>query len=105
MLLNRCLRIEVSIRRLYKGAVLFDELTEILSKHDFRLVASNLNRNTGWGDALYVRKEEITKLRITEADYEHIMVNHGVGIATKLRYFLLRLGLPNSLVAKISRKS
>lgn len=96
---------EVSIRRLYKGAVLFDELTEILSKHDFRLVASNLNRNTGWGDALYVRKEEITKLRITETDYEHIVVNQGVGMATKLRYFLLRLGLPNSLVAKISRKS
>lgn len=96
---------EVSIRRLYKGSVLFDELTEQLGRQNFLLIASNINQNTGWGDALYIRESEASRLEIKESDHEHIMISEGSGWATKIRYFLLRMGLPNKLVSKISRRN
>lgn len=96
---------EVSIRRLYKGAVLFWELTRILSKHDFVLIGSNVNKNTGWGDAMYVRAAEVERLEIQEQDYEQIVISDRGGSITKLRYLLLKIGVPNHIVAKISRKS
>ena len=94
---------EVSIRRLYKGAVLFNDLTSQLSIKGFTLVASNINENTGWGDALYIRTQTMTTLGITQADYEHILTSEGSALATRFRYLLLRLGVPNNIVAKISR--
>ena len=94
---------EVSIRRLYKGAVLFKELSKKLSKEGFLLVASNINKTTGWGDALYIRDSEVLRLGIQQSDYEHILFNDGTAIATKLRYLLLRLGIPNRFVAKLTR--
>lgn len=94
---------EVSIRRLYKNAVLFHELTEQLAELEFLLVASNINQNTGWGDAFYIRDSEVSRLGIRESDYEHIVVNNGTGLVTKIRYILLRMGVPNKLVSKISR--
>lgn len=96
---------EVSIRRLYKDSVLFRELTEQLGRQDFLLIASNINQNTGWGDALYIRDSEASRLGIKESDYEHILISEGRGWATKIRYFLLRMGLPNKLVSKISRRN
>jgi FkbM family methyltransferase len=94
---------EVSIRRLYKGATLFDEFTQLLLDADFRIIASNINQNTGWGDALYIRSGELLRLGISEGDYEHVVTNQGVGFATKIRYLMLRAGIPNKLVAKFSR--
>lgn len=96
---------EVSIRRLYKGAVLFRELTQILGRHDFILIGSNVNKNTGWGDAMYVRTSEVKRLAIHEQDYEQIVISDRGGSVTKLRYLLLKIGVPNRIVAKISRKS
>lgn len=94
---------EVSIRRLYKGAVLFKELSNKLAKEGFLLVASNINKTTGWGDALYIRDSEVLRLGIQQSDYEHILIKEGTAIATKLRYALLRLGIPNRFVAKLTR--
>lgn len=96
---------EVSIRRLYKGAVLFEELTGLLSSLDFNLVASNVNQNTGWGDALFIRNSEVSRLNLDINDFEHILVSDGTALVTKLRYFLLKLGFSNDFVAKFSRKS
>ena len=96
---------EVSIRRLYKGAVLFHELTELLSENEFALIASNVNQNTGWGEALYVRLSVIQKLNLRQSDFEHIRIKNGTAFATKIRYLFLTIGIPNKIVAKISRKS
>lgn len=96
---------EVSIRRLYKGAVLFRELTQILDRHGFILIGSNVNKKTGWGDAMYVRTSEVKRLGIREQDYEQIVISDRGGSVTKLRYLLLKIGIPNHIVAKISRKS
>jgi FkbM family methyltransferase len=96
---------EVSIRRLYKSAVLFHELTELLSENEFELIASNVNHNTGWGEALYVRLSVVQKLNLTQGDFEHVRIKQGTGFATKIRYLLLAIGIPNRIVAKFSRNS
>lgn len=96
---------EVSIRRLYKGAVLFHEITDLLSELDFTLIGSNVNKNTGWGDAIYVRNTEISRIGIKSSDFEQILTSDGTGIATKIRYFLLKIGIPNKAVARISRRN
>lgn len=96
---------EVSIRRLYKGAVLFTELTDLLSQSGFTLIGSHVNRNTGWGDAMYVRNSEIARIGIKASDFEQVVINEGAAIATKMRYLLLKIGIPNKAVAKLSRRN
>ena len=96
---------EVSIRRLYKSAALFSEVTELLSQLNFTLIGSNVNKNTGWGDAMYVRNSEISRIGILESDFEQILTTEGSGLATKVRYLLLKIGIPNNTVARISRRN
>jgi len=64
-----------------------------------------VNKKTGWGDAIYVRKSEITRIGIKASDFEQIVTNEGSGVATKIRYFLLKIGIPNKTVARISRRN
>ncbi len=96
---------EVSIRKLYKKAVLFPELTSQLANLDFKLIASNVNKNTGWGDALYVRNSEVERIGIKEEDCEYILTNDSNGFGTRIRYLLLSLGIPNKIVSRISKRN
>jgi FkbM family methyltransferase len=49
---------EINVEELYKGAGLFNDLTNFLDIHGFKCVSSIVNSHN-WGDALYINKEYI----------------------------------------------
>jgi FkbM family methyltransferase len=95
---------EVSIRELYKGTMLFKEFTELLQTKGFELLCSQINSTTGWGDALFVRKDTLSLLGIHTSLRNNIKVSNGWALATRLRQLLIKLGVNNSIVAKIAKK-
>jgi len=48
---------EVSLKELYLGATNFKEFNKEMKKFGYSLVDANVNRATGWGDALYFKDE------------------------------------------------
>jgi FkbM family methyltransferase len=48
---------EVSIRRLYKNAPRIKDFVRVVEKLGFSFVESDINRATGWGEALFIRKD------------------------------------------------
>jgi FkbM family methyltransferase len=95
---------EVSIRELYKGTMLFKDFTELLRGKEFELLCSQINSTTGWGDALFVRKDILSLLGIQTNLDNNIIISNGLALATKLRRILIKMGIRNSLVSKISKK-
>ena len=84
---------EVSIRQLYKGAPLFKDITNFLSNAEFVLAASKINSTTGWGDALYIRRNIYDDLDNTKKLETHERSRQGVGLFTQLRGVLIKFGL------------
>ena len=95
---------EVSIRELYTGTMLFQDFTELLREKEFELLCSQINSTTGWGDALFVRKDILSLLEIHTSFENNITVSSGRGLATRFRGVLIKLGVQNSIVARISKK-
>ena len=51
--------LEVNEKHLYEGCALISELDEFLSDHGFERKMTEMTKH-GWGDALYVRKDEVS---------------------------------------------
>jgi FkbM family methyltransferase len=96
---------EVSTKPLYKGTVLFDEITRMLKEKKFDLVASDVNEITGWGDALYIRRDIIESTGIIASEADHVTSNSGGASGTLMRTWLINLGTPNRLVSFLKRRT
>lgn len=48
--------LEVNKKELYKGCALIDEVTAYMRSFGFTMVSCKWAGNTGWGDALYIKK-------------------------------------------------
>jgi len=53
---------EINVRQMYREAPLLQELKNYLSAKGFKLQGKRLNPGGGWGDAIFVRKEEFSYL-------------------------------------------
>jgi FkbM family methyltransferase len=79
---------EVSLRELYSGATNFMKFSEEMKKFGYTLVAAEINRATGWGDALYIEDSIfLTQELCTEVNYS----GRKLGIRTVIRSILMRL--------------
>ena len=94
---------EVSIRRLYKNAPLFKDITRFLGEHNFILAASKINSTTGWGDALYIRDTIYQNLNSELRQVIHERNSQGLGLFTQLRGILIRLGLASKWLDPASK--
>jgi hypothetical protein len=63
-----------------------------------------VNSTTGWGDALFVRKDILSLLKIDNSFQSNIRISNGWALATRFRQLLIKLGVNTSIVAKISKK-
>jgi FkbM family methyltransferase len=79
---------EISSIELYKGTAKIRELSEVLDQLDFSMVASELNRSTGWGEALYMRKSLLTD----DFSHSHIVVGKKYPKGRIVRTILLIFG-------------
>jgi glycosyltransferase involved in cell wall biosynthesis len=79
---------EISSIELYKGTAKVKALNEVLGKLDFTMVASELNRSTGWGEALYLRNSLLT----TEISHKHEVVGKRYPKGRMIRTVLIIFG-------------
>ena len=102
---------EVSLRKLYKDAPLFKDITKFLRAENFVLAASKINSTTGWGDALYIRESIYRSMEIELQRGLHKRSRQGLGLFTQLRGLLIRLGFeskwldPKGLVSRFSNRN
>lgn len=85
---------EVSRLELYKGTARLDTLVEFLAANNFDFVASEVNRATGWGEGLFIRRKSkiVKKYPINN----HIVVGKYIALGRLIRTVKIRL---NGLVA------
>lgn len=79
---------EVSLKELYLGATSFQKFSKEMKKFGYSLVDADINRATGWGDALYFKDEiffESGHLPTISYSGRHF------GVRTLFRAILLRL--------------
>lgn len=95
---------EVSTKKLYKKAMLFNNFINFLDKKNFQLLCSHVNSTTGWGDALFVRKDVLLSMGIVPSKNNNTKESNGLALVTRLRVMLLRIGIPNSIVGRINRE-
>lgn len=88
---------EVSIRELYKNGVQFNDLTRFLEKHGFSLLASEVNKTTGWGEALYVKTPTKLKYRVSGSESAFI-ISGTFSIFTWIRGILIRMHFPKRII-------
>jgi FkbM family methyltransferase len=84
---------EVSLRELYKGAPLFADLTEWLNSNRFQLIACNVSSETGWGDALFVRVDQVASFGLSILKFNEISHWKKLTFPTFVRIILIKLGL------------
>jgi FkbM family methyltransferase len=84
---------EVSIRQLYKGGALHKELRKFLAKQGFVEVAHNINRESGWGDALFISKRIIESKGLVLDDSDFVKRGRRLPLGIHTRNLLVRLGL------------
>ena len=95
---------EVSTKKLYKKAMLFNNFIKLLDTKNFQLLCSHVNSTTGWGDALFVRKDVLFSMGIVPSKNNNTKESNGLALVTRLRAVLIRIGIPNSIVARINRE-
>lgn len=93
---------EVSTRQLYRKSVAFKGLTKALDDLGFTLHASELNRATGWGEALYINRLGSCADILSKSKKIEVVIG-GLSIGTLLRSVLVKLGAPNWVISKLSR--
>jgi len=84
---------EVSIRELYKGAPLFEELTSWFRGQDFQLISCDISSETGWGDALFVKSFFVKKFGLEVLDYKDVRLLKKITFPTRVRIAMIRIGL------------
>jgi hypothetical protein len=93
---------EVSIRELYKNGVQFDDLTRFLGEHGFSLLASEVNKTTGWGEALYLKTS--TKLKHQASGSESVFILSGTfSLFTWIRGAMIRMHFPKWVIDRFKR--
>ena len=80
---------EISSIELYKGTAKIKMLKKILHQLDFTMVASELNRSTGWGEALFIRDSLLN----SEISHQHEVVGKRYPKGRIIRSFFIVLGL------------
>lgn len=94
---------EVSTRNLYKGGARFKELSRMLDKSGFSLLASEVNRATGWGEALYInRNSQISHILASTTKKQIVVGNYSLG--TAIRSILVKARAPHVLINLARRK-
>jgi FkbM family methyltransferase len=94
---------EVSTRSLYKGGAKFKDLTALLDKSGFILYASELNRATGWGEALFInRTGKFSNILNSDTKNEVVVGNYSIG--TVFRSILVKIGAPHWLINQSKRR-
>jgi len=80
---------EVSILELYKGTARLDNLVKYLSDENFAFVASEINRATGWGEGLFIRKSS----EILSKPYKenHIVIGKRIALGRLSRTIKIRM--------------
>lgn len=91
---------EVSLRELYKGAPLFADLIEWLSANQFQLIACDVSSKTGWGDALFVRVDQVTSFGLSILESNEISYWKKITFPTFVRIILVKLGLNPKYLSK-----
>lgn len=82
---------EVSLRELYKGAPLLEELVSWLSAREFRLIACDVSSQTGWGDAFFVRSDIVAKLGLSPLEPKDISKSQHLTFPTLVRIFMIKI--------------
>jgi len=94
---------EVTTRELYKDGTRFRALNRFLAKQGFVLLASEMNRATGWGEALYINRGGI-HAAVLQNQEPSFITKGGFSLGTLLRSALVRAGSPNWVLQKLKRK-
>jgi FkbM family methyltransferase len=94
---------EVSTRALYKEGMRFKDLTTYLDHKGFSLLSSEVNRATGWGDALYIsRKGNFSN--VLKNNQQDLVVRGHFSVGTLIRSCLVLCGFPLRLIRRIHRR-
>lgn len=91
---------ELSVRELYKGCPLENDIVKHLESKNFQYVGCKINLTTGWGDGLFIRKDVILHNGIVIEKVNFIYEGKRFAFGTTIRGFLVRCGLS---VEKFSR--
>jgi FkbM family methyltransferase len=94
---------EVSTRELYKGGAKFIELSELLNEYGFSLFASEINRGTGWGEAIFVNRAGSCS-KMLELGFQGNVIKGKFSFGTFFRSFLLILKVPRKYLKHFARK-
>lgn len=89
---------EISTLELYKNSPPAHELSKYLEKSGFLFAASHLNRNTGWGEGLFIR-EELCAL-IPNFRVSHTTVGKLLSKGRLFRTLMIHLGVIKPLIPK-----
>lgn len=93
---------EISTLELYRNSPHAHELCEYLEKKGFLFAASHLNRNTGWGEGLFIRKE-LCDL-IPNFRMSHTTVGKIFSKGRLFRTLMIYLGVIKPLIPKSRRQ-
>ena len=93
---------EISRIELYKNTTRIKQIVQFLDERGFIFAASEVNRATGWGEGLFIRKSGAFKISgFTE---RHVVVGKRVAKGRFLRTLLIKVGVLN-LTHKIRKKN
>ena len=93
---------EVSIRELYKNGVYFEDLSRFLGEHGFSLVASEVNKTTGWGEALYLKTPKQLNHRVLGSESAFIL-SGTFSLFTWIRGAMIRAHFPKWVIDRFKR--
>jgi FkbM family methyltransferase len=93
---------EVSTRELYKRSVSFKQLRNFLFDANFDLLAYDLNRTTGWGEALFVSRA-YKDLALSEHIELKAHISGAFSPGTLIRTILTTLQVSNRITSKFKR--
>lgn len=85
---------EVSIRQLYKGSALHKKLKAFLTENNFLEVAHNINRESGWGDAFFIKKSRISSQLQLPNKQDLVFRGRKIAPGIHFRNLLVRIGIP-----------
>lgn len=94
---------EVSTRELYKGGARFDELVIFFDSAGFGLIESDVNRTTGWGEAIFINRSGMYSELLRKGPQINV-VNGNFSLGTRLRAMLLFLKMPHKYLKYFARK-
>jgi FkbM family methyltransferase len=94
---------EVSTRDLYRGGARFAELTSLLENFGFGLLASEVNRATGWGEAIFINRSGSCS-ELLEKNFRQNIVSGRFSFGTFCRSLLLFFRVPSKYLQYFARR-